>query len=43
MIETIDKSMYDPSMPKLYRIGFADEMEYRDFIKAGTFPIVKKK
>lgn len=42
MIETIDRSMYDPTMPKLYRIGFANEKEYFSFIKKSSFPITRK-
>lgn len=42
MIETIDRRMYDPTMPKLYRIGFENEKEYFSFIKKGNFTITRK-
>lgn len=42
MIDTIDRSMYDPTMPKLYRIGFAEEKEYFSFIKKDGFHIARK-
>ena len=29
-------------MPKQYRIGFADEQEYKNFIKEKSFEIIKK-
>ena len=41
MIDTIDRGMYDPNMPKLYRIGFANEAEYREFIRKTEFHIEK--
>ena len=42
MIDTVDKSMYSETMPKQYRIGFADENEYQNFIDEKSFEIVKK-
>lgn len=42
MIDTVDKSMYHDNMPKQYRIGFADEKEYHNFIDEKSFEIVKK-
>ena len=39
MVDTIDRGMYDPDMPKLYRIGFAKESEYQEFIRRTEFPI----
>ena len=41
MIDTIDRGMYDPNMPKLYRIGFANEAEYQEFIRKTEFHIEK--
>ena len=31
MTGTISRAMHDPDIPKLYRIGFANENEYQDF------------
>ena len=39
MIDTVSRNMYDPSMPKQYRIGFA---EYQKFIQSGVFSIVRQ-
>lgn len=42
MIDTVDKGMYDPNMPKQYRIGFADEAQYQKFAKLSGFNIIRK-
>lgn len=41
MIDTVDKGMYDPNMPKQYRIGFADETQYQKFAKLSGFNIIR--
>ena len=42
MIDTVSRNMYDPSMPKQYRIGFAENTEYQKFIQSGGFSIVRQ-
>lgn len=42
MIDTVSRNMYDPSMPKQYRIGFAENAEYQKFIQTGGFSIVRQ-
>lgn len=42
MIDTVSRNMYDPSMPKQYRIGFAENAEYQKFIQSGVFSIVRQ-
>ncbi len=42
MIDTVSRNMYDPSMPKQYRIGFAENAEYQKFIQSGGFSIVRQ-
>lgn len=41
-IDLIDRGMYDPNMPKQYRIGFADEVQYKNFVNLSGFDIVRK-
>lgn len=41
-IDLIDREMYNPDMPKQYRIGFADENEYKKFSALSGFDIVRK-
>lgn len=41
-IDLIDRGMYDPTMPKQYRIGFADEGQYKIFVEFSGFHIVRK-
>lgn len=41
-IDLIDRGMYDPNMPKMYRIGFADEAQYKKFVDLSGFDIVRK-
>ena len=42
MIDTVSRNMCDPSMPKQYRIGFAENAEYQKFIQSGVFSIVRQ-
>ncbi len=42
MIDTVSRNMYDSSMPKQYRIGFAENAEYQKFIQSGGFSIVRQ-
>lgn len=42
MIDTVSRNMYDPSMPKQYRIGFAENAEYQKFIQTGGFSIFRQ-
>lgn len=41
-IDLIDRGMYDSNMPKQYRIGFADEVQYKNFVNLSGFDIVRK-
>ena len=39
IINTVSKEMHSPELPKLYRLGFADESQYCEFIDKTQFVI----
>lgn len=42
MVGAVDRSMHKPDMPRLYRIGFAGESGYRQFLDRTEFTIERK-